>query len=544
MKSGQINVNSQDLESAISLIGNSKNALESDAISSLDNDFKVLTELGLFTSGLSSIKSNISKIAEIEGSFISSLSTHLSSLKTQEDNISNYIGSYGGSYGGGGTRSSTATSTYTNADTDAVDKGTKISNTELANFLAEMNVDTSKLLLENISKQAAANGTTITELMLNPEKSGLLVEILKKLCGDTNTEIDTTSTDDSNLIQKILLAKFSGLDTDVFAELDDKTLLKGLKYFTEYAKENGITVTDLLYDNKNSGKLTEAISKLYNGEELDNYKPTDKEVNDVKSYVDSVAAKNNTTSDKLLSSSSNKSKIIETTETKVIKQSAKKEETKDNKTSSSSTSSSSGTTTTTTSGGDNTSADISNLPAVGEHTSNWDTLGDAWVVCTTAASVPSYSSYVRGNICQNADASKFGDKCLSFAETYAYALYTGNTGDSAERASNYPHSGAFESWFSDSKEETLSKVYSEIVAGKPVVIQVNGNKQGTSRHFVTVVGFKNSVKDAKKLTEDDLLIVDSWDGQTERMDQANSRFLTTGAACKKKYSGYYLRILK
>ena len=80
--------------------------------------------------------------------------------------------------------------------------------------------------------------------------------------------------------------------------------------------------------------------------------------------------------------------------------------------------------------------------------------------------------------------------------------------------------------------------------GRPVVVQVNGNKQGTSRHFVTVVGFKSSITDPSQLTEKDLLIIDSWDGKTERMDQANSRFFTSGADCHKSYSGYYLRVLK
>ena len=196
------------------------------------------------------------------------------------------------------------------------------------------------------------------------------------------------------------------------------------------------------------------------------------------------------------------------------------------------------------SAGSNGTVDTSNLPAVGQNTSKWDTLGDSWTIVTTKADVPGYSSYVKGKISQNADSSRFGDKCLSFAETHAYALYTGKTNDSAESASNYPHGGAFTSWYSDSKEETLKKVYSEIVSGRPVVIQVNGNKAGTSRHFVTVVGFRNSISDPNALTEDDLLIIDSWDGQLERMDQENSRFLTTGAQCHKTYSGYYLRVLK
>jgi hypothetical protein len=189
------------------------------------------------------------------------------------------------------------------------------------------------------------------------------------------------------------------------------------------------------------------------------------------------------------------------------------------------------------------SAQVSTTP-LGAHTSTVSTLQGEWVVPTVKTDITGYASYAAGKISQNADSSRFGDKCLSFAETHAYALYTGNTGDSAEKAANYPHSGAFTSWHSDSEQETLSKIYSEISAGRPVVVQVNGNKKGTSRHFVTVVGFNKNVASSGHLTQKDLLIMDSWDGKIERMDQPNSRFFTTGKDCGKSYSGYYLRVLK
>ena len=547
-ESGQININSADIESAISLLNNSKSALESEAKSGLSG-FAALESVGLFSDGLSQIKANIDKVSTSIDSFVSALSSHLASVKQEEEENVEIVDTYGGGSGGGGGGGGgyygaggggSVTSTYEESTMDEVNEGTKISDTELAGFIAEMNYDVSKTMIENLSKQAENNGTTITELLLNPEKSGLLVEILKKLCGDTNAEIDTTSTEDSKLIQKILLAKLAGQDDDVFASISDNTLLKGLKYLSAFAKENNISITDLLYDDKYSDLLFSGLSKLYSGEELNDYRPSQDEISGTKTYIDDVASKNSTTSEKLLESSGNKDKVIQKTETKVIKSSAKEE--KSSGSESTKGAGGGGTTTTTTSG--DTPVDISNLPKVGENTSSWETLDDKWVVATTAASVPSYSAYVKGKISQNADSSKYGDKCLSFAETHAYALYTGNTGDSADSASNYPHGGAFTSWFSDSKEETLQKIYSEIVSGKPVVIQVNGNKAGTSRHFVTVVGFKSSVTDANSITEDDLLIIDSWDGQTERMDQANSRFLTTGAACGKNYSGYYLRVLK
>ena len=102
----------------------------------------------------------------------------------------------------------------------------------------------------------------------------------------------------------------------------------------------------------------------------------------------------------------------------------------------------------------------------------------------------------------------------------------------------------FSDYFNDNKQETLSVVYEQISEGKPVVMQVNGNSSGTSRHFVTVVGIKSDVKSAADVTEDDLLILDSWDCNLERMDTDTSRFMTTGSQTNKSYSGYYLRLLK
>ena len=192
-----------------------------------------------------------------------------------------------------------------------------------------------------------------------------------------------------------------------------------------------------------------------------------------------------------------------------------------------------------------TNIDLTKLPAIGEYTSKWSVLDDEWTVVTTKISVPDYLKVIASNhITQNSDTEKYGDYCLAFAYVHASNMYNGVTTDTNVSAGNYKHASEFSSFYSDSKTETLQKIYSEILQGRPVVMQVNGNKAGTSRHFVTVVGFRNSITDPSALTEEDLLIVDSWDGKVERMDLSSSRFMTTGSQTGKKYSGYYLRTLK
>lgn len=133
------------------------------------------------------------------------------------------------------------------------------------------------------------------------------------------------------------------------------------------------------------------------------------------------------------------------------------------------------------------------------------------------------------NVAQNHPPG-YGDLCLSFAYYHAYKLYNGDSPStmSAEAASKYQYASKFKGFTSESKQEVLTKVYESINAGQPCILHVNGNKAGTSRHYVAVVGYKNSVTSASSLTEEDLLIIDSYDGKLERMDTTSSRFMITG----------------
>lgn len=172
-------------------------------------------------------------------------------------------------------------------------------------------------------------------------------------------------------------------------------------------------------------------------------------------------------------------------------------------------------------------------------------LNENWKVVNTKLGVSEYATeaYNKG-IRQNSNPSRYGDYCLAFSYVHASNLYNGEVDANAECAYKWNHAAEFYDYFNDNKQETLKTIYNQVAQGKPVVMQVNGNKTGTSRHFVTVVGVKSNVTNANNVKESDLLILDSWDGQLERMDTSTSRFMTTGSQTKKTYSGYYLRILK
>jgi hypothetical protein len=180
----------------------------------------------------------------------------------------------------------------------------------------------------------------------------------------------------------------------------------------------------------------------------------------------------------------------------------------------------------------------------GSGTTTIKTLGNTWTVLNSKTSVTSYSNHLKNKgVRQNANDA-WGDKCLGFSYTHAYGLYTNNKSYTGKDGAGYTGASKFTVFVDDNKQAVLKAIYNEINAGRPCVLQVNGNKKGTSRHYVTVVGYKSNVRSGDTITEDDLLIIDSWDAKLETMDGSSSRFMISGKDCRKKYSGYQMYYLK
>ena len=174
-----------------------------------------------------------------------------------------------------------------------------------------------------------------------------------------------------------------------------------------------------------------------------------------------------------------------------------------------------------------------------------NTLNGEWIIAKTKADLPSYVNYIHSHrLYQASDTSKYGDKCLGFSYMHTWGYYTDRRNYTADNGGNYTSGGSFVKFIDPDMTKVMNVIYSEILNGRPLVLQVNGNKQGTSRHFVSVVGFKSSVTSGDNLTQKDLLVIDSWDGNLERMDTATSRFMTSGKDCGKDYKGYYLLYIK
>ena len=172
--------------------------------------------------------------------------------------------------------------------------------------------------------------------------------------------------------------------------------------------------------------------------------------------------------------------------------------------------------------------------------------GKDYLVADTKLSLNDYAKIIQRNHIAQRFSSAYNDKCLGFSSVHAGDLYTGRTTSTGDDGAAY-HSAVSLVWDDSdktwSKTEALKKVYNEISNGRPVVMQVNGarRKNGSwGRHFVTVVGVKKDAAESGVITEDDLLIIDSYDGNIESMDKDNSRFMTRGADTGNGNYGYYI----
>ena len=117
----------------------------------------------------------------------------------------------------------------------------------------------------------------------------------------------------------------------------------------------------------------------------------------------------------------------------------------------------------------------------------------------------------------------FDNKCLGVAKAYGRSLMMGklpkNIDDFYGGAYTYYDSGKSYA----NKNDLLKVVYNELSRGIPCVIMVT--TQAGNRHFATVVGMKQDVGSASDLREEDLLIIDAWDGKLETMDRNSDRHL-------------------
>jgi hypothetical protein len=299
----KINITTDDITNAISILDSSLNIIESSLSSSISSDFVVLSDLDLFSDGLSKLKAQIDSLKQSNENLMTKISTHAVEIMKLEENIvstiqNELVRSSAGSGGGG--------SYYSDIDEVGVSEVgdnnniANVSNAQLFDNIGKLSISDIDSLLSflNINK----GEYSINDILLSDVGSGILLCLLKKFYGDNNVTIDTKVSEESFNIQKLLLEKLLVLDTGINGvSFKDNSILVAKDYFTSIAKENNIAVSELLLNEKHEKLLLDSINKLYLGKDIEKYNVDEKTINSIKKFVDNVAEENGVTVDKVLS---------------------------------------------------------------------------------------------------------------------------------------------------------------------------------------------------------------------------------------------------
>ena len=301
--SGKISINSSDVEETISLLRDSLGEIESNTSSYVNNNYGVLEELGLVDTGVATVKRQINDIVKSQTKVIKDLNDHLEMYYETENEIVDFINGFDDAKEA--VKTVEVNSDYNNIEIDDVEEGKNISKTDLVKFIKNMSPDVEKILLKNLKKNAEVFDTTVDELLFNPKKAGLLCEILKKLCGDTNLEIDVSNSIKAKNVQKSLILKIATTSLEIVNGVLWASLASSLPFMKSFAKKKNKKLEDLVYKEESREELLEGFRDLYIGKGTDDYTPTRNEVDSFRNYVNNVADYNKTSLEQLLSNVNN-----------------------------------------------------------------------------------------------------------------------------------------------------------------------------------------------------------------------------------------------
>ena len=296
---GQINIDSTDIEETLTLLGDSVGTLEGETYTYVNDNYDVLEDLGLVDNSVTKVKNQINELVRNQNKVILDLKDHLETYYETENEIVDYIKNFEGT---NNTPVSVVdvTSSYVTSSIDNISNGKNVTKGDAVKFIKNVSEDVEGILYENIRKNAARMDNTIDELVLNPKKSGLLTEIVKKVCGDTNTDIDVSNTIKTAKLQRTLANK---MGTSHAAKLMKDTSLSALPYLQSEAEKEGFKLEDILYDPEKADVYFDKVNELYLGNTSDTY--TLDEINNFREYINSVAESVNKTVEELLSDKNN-----------------------------------------------------------------------------------------------------------------------------------------------------------------------------------------------------------------------------------------------
>ena len=298
---GKIQINSEEVMSSVGILDQLLNVLQGEIQPSVLSNFTALRETGLFSEGLSKLDSQITSIITSNENLMTKLTIHADEIIELEKELAKYADNYQSGYSGGSSGNSGNFSDIADVIVENVNKGVSIKTEDVIASIPKLDEESQVKLIEFLNANKNSD-TNLQSLLFDPSKSGLLLTMLKKFYGDTSGTLDATVTDNSYIAQKELLKLFNNSDVKIEG-LNDNTILVAKDYLTTIAKENKITLEELIIDKKYDKVLITAVKNLYDGNISQEYNVSTETVNSIRNIVDNIAKENNVTAEEVITNS-------------------------------------------------------------------------------------------------------------------------------------------------------------------------------------------------------------------------------------------------
>lgn len=287
----------QELEAAKANLTEGLNILKNDIETSINSDFSVLEELGLFSNGITKIKAQTASLGEVHNSLINKLAKHAQDYRDQESQNQRFI-----EYAQDGKR--IKDSPYAGGSTSGredqnleKENGKAIENSYLKEVIPLFSSESRLQMLKNL---LTYNTASLTALFTDAAKSNMLIYQLKKMLKDNTAVQSELSLDEEKELQKQLLESIAKEEKNLFLEVDEVLFLAGLSYYKQVALKNNMNVSDLLIDEKHEELLMKSFHDMYyDGDNLIDVPK--EEIKRVKEYFDNLSKAKNISVNDLLS---------------------------------------------------------------------------------------------------------------------------------------------------------------------------------------------------------------------------------------------------
>lgn len=298
--SGEIEINSEEIYATASIIKETSTTLEA-MLPIITGDFSVLEELGFFSDGLSKISKQVQNLIAANEMIDSRLISHIEDIQAMEQDLLNLASGSGSNGNYSGYKGSSGESIQgSSVSIDDVSKGTQINDEQINKSITEMDgpKETELLSFLEINKE---DNTTLSELFLDPDKSGQLLKLLKKFYGDVSDDLSDAVSDSSYTIQKDLLEKILKNNGAILAKLKEDSVLVAKEYLDSVAQENNVNTSDLMLNLENSTVYQKSLLALYDGDGIAKYNLNESDVTSFRNYLNKKASEGNSSVEEYIS---------------------------------------------------------------------------------------------------------------------------------------------------------------------------------------------------------------------------------------------------